>query len=1643
MAENGMSHKEEEGEEHEEGEISDEEPPPHSSDSEEQVESSSRVEVDEAVEPVEAAATAPHPTVASPEPSPEQDPTPVLRKRVGLDESIEVGNSGSDLRTTAYGDQNRKRDSYAAGRRDLDTPNEDDGGNSRKRNDWGAYGSNLYNFAWAQAVSGRPSFSPSAGDSPTISPTSKVTSDGLSSSGSGSLGSWLSVENIKNLSREYSRDLDSYGRSLGRSSEERDDMSPLRENGSRTLDRVLSERDATSRGRRIIRETSWSGRTERFVTVKSRIEKNEKRGGLTEDDYHRGHSDGEDARRRKQRSDSGSPNGRLDEVEEARGRSPSEASVQVGQNGEENGGHEDREEGELEEGEIELPVDFMPGQKSTSPPKEVPNPNRQQNKYSGVKAGDYWAKDKNYARSLSTKSQSRSQVEEFSSRRHRQTKPQDSHREKRLALAGDLVKNVTVKDAQKSFVEVCNRLHKSLRILDEVHTPPSRQAGLQDGRLESISREIGALTRQAFAGIRAVYAVRNTASGREQERDKNIFPRLLELANGYCQKLFTPKQTRELEVMMQTIANAGRLVRDGGAEKGQYPREHQFQPVSNKKSNENDSNATNSVGETVGSSKPPASTEAKSSSQSSIAGRILGIVDAKQAEEAAAIAAAALAYAQSSAAARANSSFGSIYNNRSSGTSLAGIPPWGFLAESPSQVQFNNPGVNPLQPNSSVYNLPAAKYQPWNGAEQRSLKLGQDGFGGPFTVETKANDGPPPPGPSLLHVQKEDLNLLSGYPKPASNVGTIEDEWEALSPPGSGISSYPQLPIQTLSGKKEPAQSKVWPSRSEMSVVLPYQKDRGTAPSYPPELLLNLNQQRNRTHVDMYSTERLPSPTPRLPSPTPDEEDDDPVAPAPVAPAMPPLQSKPISLDVSSKEATILTQPQGVGKMLSSMLLPGSVHNLMRSPSLDGPGSALESRLQKGTSGDLSLLSGTRPMDHSESVKTLNSVPTSLPPTGIFRSRDPRRRFQNNSLDFSDKVGMDQLSSQVISAQNLTLGEAHLAGLDGSKKRVGLDFDDKQDLRMQKRLKGQPDNVDVNGFASDSLHAASGTGGWLDDNVVPSFTPMEELPNAMEVEEGPSTTVEGRIGLGMDAKTGETGQRKMKPRDPRRAFLGTYVEKGDSSGGDTLNADGMVAVDPRTGEVGPVVRATTEVPSRKDKEMIQAPKQGANLAPHFMEKMTTVPGIPPVIASEQLVSSESVKGVSGPVTDGGVGDDSLDVEDISVPSESCSQEFPEPQKDKSTTAIVAPRKSKGSPSQWGASQVHPHLEQLLGDLSEEDRRSVQLERQRRMEEQDRMFSAGKLCLVLDLDHTLLNSAKFSEIEPEWDQRLRAAETAERNRTARDGVERRELYRFPHMSMWTKLRPGIWKFLARASQLYELHVYTMGNKVYATEMAKLLDPTGKLFAGRVISKGDDGDGDDLLPKSKDLDGVLGMESAVVIIDDSARVWPHHSQNLIVVERYMYFPCSRRQFGLAGPSLLEVGHDERESDGMLASALGVIDRIHGNFFKNPRLREVDVREILAAQQRQVLAGCKVVFSRVFPVGEAEPHRHPLWRTAEQFGAICSLGLDEQVTHVVAISLGTDKVNWALETGRYVVRPAWLEASTILYRRANERDFPVLPQ
>lgn len=489
---------------------------------------------------------------------------------------------------------------------------------------------------------------------------------------------------------------------------------------------------------------------------------------------------------------------------------------------------------------------------------------------------------------------------------------------------------------------------------------------------------------------------------------------------------------------------------------------------------------------------------------------------------------------------------------------------------------------------------------------------------------------------------------------------------------------------------------------------------------------------------------------------------------------------------------------------------------------------------------------------------------------------------------------------------------------------------------------------------------------------------------------------------------------RMKPRDPRRVLHNTAVLKGGNVGSDQC----------KTGVAG--THATISNLGFQSQEDQLDRKSAVTLS-------TT----PPDIARQ---FTKNLKNIADMISVS----PSTSLSAASQTQTQCLQSHQSRSEGKEAVSEPSERvndaglaSEKGSPGSLQPQISWGDVEHLFEGYSDQQRADIQRERARRLEEQKKMFSVRKLCLVLDLDHTLLNSAKFVEIDPVHEEILRKKEEQDREKPCR------HLFRFPHMGMWTKLRPGIWNFLEKASNLFELHLYTMGNKLYATEMAKLLDPKGDLFAGRVISRGDDGDpfdGDERVPKSKDLEGVLGMESAVVIIDDSVRVWPHNKLNLIVVERYIYFPCSRRQFGLPGPSLLEIDHDERPEDGTLASCLGVIQRIHQNFFAHRSIDEADVRNILATEQKKILAGCRIVFSRVFPVGEANPHLHPLWQTAEQFGAVCTSQIDDQVTHVVANSLGTDKVNWALSTGRFVVHPGWVEASALLYRRANEHDFAI---
>lgn len=53
------------------------------------------------------------------------------------------------------------------------------------------------------------------------------------------------------------------------------------------------------------------------------------------------------------------------------------------------------------------------------------------------------------------------------------------------------------------------------------------------------------------------------------------------------------------------------------------------------------------------------------------------------------------------------------------------------------------------------------------------------------------------------------------------------------------------------------------------------------------------------------------------------------------------------------------------------------------------------------------------------------------------------------------------------------------------------------------------------------------------------------------------------------------------------------------------------------------------------------------------------------------------------------------------------------------------------------------------------------------------------------------------------------------------------------------RPGWQEFLSSAAQKYELHVYTMGTRAYAEEVCAAIDPDGRIFGGRILSRDESG------------------------------------------------------------------------------------------------------------------------------------------------------------------------------------------------------------
>ena len=162
----------------------------------------------------------------------------------------------------------------------------------------------------------------------------------------------------------------------------------------------------------------------------------------------------------------------------------------------------------------------------------------------------------------------------------------------------------------------------------------------------------------------------------------------------------------------------------------------------------------------------------------------------------------------------------------------------------------------------------------------------------------------------------------------------------------------------------------------------------------------------------------------------------------------------------------------------------------------------------------------------------------------------------------------------------------------------------------------------------------------------------------------------------------------------------------------------------------------------------------------------------------------------------------------------------------------------------------------------------------------RLLVAKKLSLVVDLDQTIIH-ATVDPTVADWQKdednpNHEAVKDVRSFLLKDDGPGNRGCW------YYVKLRPGLAEFLKNVSELYELHIYTMGTRQYAKHIAEIVDPNHTIFGERILSRDESGS-----MTAKNLQRLFPVDTKmVVIIDDRGDVWKW-SPNLIKVTPYDFF------------------------------------------------------------------------------------------------------------------------------------------------------------
>lgn len=361
--------------------------------------------------------------------------------------------------------------------------------------------------------------------------------------------------------------------------------------------------------------------------------------------------------------------------------------------------------------------------------------------------------------------------------------------------------------------------------------------------------------------------------------------------------------------------------------------------------------------------------------------------------------------------------------------------------------------------------------------------------------------------------------------------------------------------------------------------------------------------------------------------------------------------------------------------------------------------------------------------------------------------------------------------------------------------------------------------------------------------------------------------------------------------------------------------------------------------------------------------------------------------------------------------------------------------------------------------------------------QSGLRSSQKLALVLDLDHTLIHACE------------RRAPPVSLDEEASQGIHSislEEMSGYGYRHYMIKFRPYLHHFLNECSKLCQLSIYTAGSSLhyskiiidnqtigtrkYAEGVAKLMDPEGKLFLGRIVSRSDTASGGSsdmaVLNVEKSLSKVfLGDTSLAVILDDREDVWKgSQSEQLLLVRPFKYFSNIQEVNNPSGllhvdgnsssstaqqpaillssnpPGIAASNQSFADSDDQLLRSLEVVKMIHHEIFQR---NKATVAKTLNDMKSLILQGCRLVLAGLISADNPRPQSHLLWTMSTSLGAEVTREFDSRTTHVIATSTSMSAVIAAKERGNvWILHPDWLLYCRWSLARAKETTFSIIP-